>query len=310
MEPEIFDVIIIGGGPSGLSAAIYTVRKNLTVLIITKNVGGEAVLSNSIENYLGFTLITGADLAGKFREDVTRFEGKGLWLKEGVQALELSGTFPNFQVKASDGNIYKSKTVIIASGRNPRMLGIPGEKEFLGKGVSVCATCDGPLYLDKEVVVVGRGNSALDTAATLIKVAKSVTLVNNTADVKGDEILLQNIKNAPNAKMINNSEAVEILGEQFVTGIRIKDQSSSHEETIPSQAVFVEIGWTPAVEFDKITRKNDQNEIMVDGAGASSETGIWAAGDVNDQWGDQIIIAAGKGAKTALAVAKFLSKTN
>lgn len=309
MDSQIFDTIIIGGGPAGLSASIYAVRKNLKVLLLTKTVGGEAALSNGIENYLGFTLIKGADLVAKFKEDVERFEGKGLNLIEGVEVKALTGAFPNFEIKTDDGKIYKAKTVIIASGRNPRMLGIKGEKEFLGKGVAVCATCDGPFYKDKDIVIVGGGNSALDTASTLIKVAKLVTIVNNTDALRGDSILLDNVKNAGNVTIINNSDAVEILGDQVASGVRIKNKMSNKEQVLSAEAVFVEIGWMPAVEFDKLTRKNENNEILVDESGATSETGIWAAGDVNSQWGDQIIIAAGKGAKTALAVAKFLSKT-
>lgn len=307
---DIFDVIIIGAGPAGLSAAIYAVRANLKVLVISKTIGGEAVFSNNIENYLGFTPLKGIDLVNKFREDVERFEDKGLTLKEGEQVIDISGVFPNFKVKTKEGVVYKSKTVIIASGRVPRMLGVPGEKEYLGKGVAVCATCDGPFYKDKDIVIVGGGNSALDTASTLIKVARSVTIVNNTADVVGDGVLLQNVKNASNVKIINNAQAIEIVGDKFVTGIKIKDQQTNQETLLPTQGIFVEIGWIPAVEFDRITRKNEKNEIMVDEGGATSETGIWASGDVNSQWGDQIIIAAGKGAKAALAVTKFLSKTS
>lgn len=306
---DTFDVIIIGAGPAGLSAAIYAVRANLKVLVVSKTIGGEAVFSNNIENYLGFTPLKGIDLVNKFREDVERFESRGLILKEGEEVVDISGAFPNFKVKTKQGVIYQSKTVVIASGRKPRMLGIPGEKEFLGKGVTVCAVCDGPLYKDKDVVIVGGGNSALDTASTLTKVAKSVTLVNNTANVAGDAVLLENVKSASNVKIINNANAVEIQGNQFVSGIKIKSQQTNQEQLLPAEGIFIEIGWTPAVEFDRITRKNEQNEIMVDEGGATSETGVWATGDVNSQWGDQIIIAAGKGAKTAIAVAKFLSKT-
>ncbi|MBI3486498.1 FAD-dependent oxidoreductase, partial [Candidatus Daviesbacteria bacterium] len=156
IEPEIFDTIIIGGGPAGLSAAIYAVRKSLKVLLITREIGGQAALSGDVENYLGFSIITGADLASKFRENVERFKGDGIWIKEGVLVKSVEGTEGNFIVK-TESNEYHSKTVIIASGRTPRMLNVPGEKEFFGKGVATCATCDGPLYKGKEVVIVGGG---------------------------------------------------------------------------------------------------------------------------------------------------------
>src|SRR3990167_10356819 len=156
--PRIFDTIIIGGGPAGITAAIYAVRKNLKVLLITKDIGGQAALSGDIENYPGFSLITGADLAKKFREDVFNFENNGLWIKEGVEVTDLSGSDPDFIVKTTEDE-YHSKTIIIASGRIPKMLGVPGEKELLGKGVATCATCDGPFYKEKDVAIVGGGNS-------------------------------------------------------------------------------------------------------------------------------------------------------
>lgn len=306
--PEIFDTIIIGAGPAGISAAIYAVRKNLKVLILSKTIGGQAAISGDIENYLGFTLITGADLAKKFREDLKVFENKGLWLKEGVEVIDLSGADPDFIVTTSDGEKYHGKTVIIASGRNPKMLGIPGEKELFGKGVATCATCDAPFYNDKDVAVVGGGNSALDAAFSLIKVARSVTMINITDLLRGDEILMKNVTSSPKVKILNNHQAVEILGDQAVGAVKVKDNKTGQESIIAVSGVFVEIGWTPSASFDQLTNKNDRREIEVDAYGATSVPGIYAAGDVNDVWGEQIVIAAGEGSKTALRVAEHLSK--
>jgi len=307
MEPEIFDTIIIGGGVAGIAAAIYAVRKNLKVLMLTKNIGGQAALSGDVENYPGFTMITGADLAKKFKEELINFENHGLWVKEGVEVVDLAGADPDFSVKTSDGQIYHGKTVIIASGRNPKLLNIPGEKEFFGKGVATCTTCDAPFYKDKDVAVVGGGNSALDAAFSLIKVARSVTIINNTDSLRGDEILLKNVTTSPKVKILNNHEALEILGDQAVGGIKVRDQAGQ-EQIIPVSGVFIEIGWTPSTSFDKLTDKNDIGEIEVDEYGATSVPGIYACGDVNDIWGEQIVIAAGEGAKTGLRVAEHLSK--
>lgn len=308
MEPKIFDTIIIGGGAAGITAAIYTVRKNLKVLLLTKNIGGQAALSGDVENYPGFTMITGADLARKFKEDLLNFENKGLWIKEGVEVVDLSGADPDFTVKTSDGRQYHGKTVIIASGRIPKMLGIPGEKELYGKGVVTCATCDAPFYKDKDVAIVGGGNSALDTVFSLQKVARSVTIINITDVLRGDEILMKNVTSSPKVKVLNNHEALEILGDQAVGGIKIKNKQTGEEQVMPVSGVFVEIGWIPSNSFDKLTNKNDKGEIEVDEYGATSVPGIYAAGDVNDVWGEQIVIAAGEGAKTALRVAEHLSK--
>ncbi len=308
MELEIFDTIIIGGGAAGITAAIYAVRKNLKVLMVTKNIGGQAALSGDVENYPGFTMITGADLAKKFREELTAFENKGLWIKEGEEVANLSGADPDFTVTTAEGINYHGRTIIIASGRIPKMLGIPGEKELLGRGVATCATCDAPFYKDKDVVVVGGGNSALDAAFSLLKVARTVTIINITETLRGDEILLKNVADSPKVKVLNNHAALEILGDQAVGAVKVKDKQSGQEQILTVSGVFVEIGWTPSTSFDKLTDKNDQGEIEVDDYGATSVPGIYAAGDVNDKWGEQIVIAAGEGAKTALRVAEHLSK--
>ncbi len=306
--PDIFDTIIIGAGPAGITAAIYAVRKNLSVCVLSKEVGGQAALSGDIENYPGFSLITGADLAKKFREELATFEGKGLWLIEGVEVIDLSGADPNFNVKTSDNKEYHSKTVIIASGRIPKMLGIPGEKELLGKGVATCATCDAPFYKDKDVAIVGGGNSALDAAFSLLKVARSVTIINITEALRGDEILLKNVTTSSKVKVLNSHETLEILGDGAVGGIKIKDKVTGEEQVLTVSGVFIEIGWSPSSNFDKLTNKNKVGEIEVDEYGATSVPGIYACGDVNDLWGEQIVIAAGEGSKTALRVAEHISK--
>lgn len=306
-EPEIFDTIIIGGGASGITAAIYTVRKNLKVLILAKNIGGQAMLSGDVENYPGFTVITGADLATKFKAELLAFEGKGLWVKEGVEVTDISGSDYNFLVSTADGSKYRSSTVVIASGRIPKMLGVPGERELLGKGVATCATCDTPFYKDKDVAVVGGGNSALDATFSLQKIARSVTIINITETLRGDAILMKNVTTSPRVKVLNNAETLEILGDQAVGGIKVKDKQTNEEQVLPVSGVFIEIGWTPATSFDKLTDKNEKGEIKVDQFGATSVPGIYACGDVNDQPGEQIVIAAGEGAKTALQVARYLS---
>jgi len=308
MTPEIFDTIVIGAGPAGISAAIYAVRKNLKVLVLTKDIGGQAALSGDIENYPGFSLISGTDLAKQFRIELVNFENKGLWLKEGVEVVNLEGADPDFTVTASSGASYHGKTIIIASGRIPKMLNIPGEKEFFGKGVATCTTCDAPFYKDKDVAVVGGGNSALDAAFVLQKVARGVTIINTTDSLRGDEILLKNVTKSPKVKILNNNEALEILGDQAVGGIKVKNKTSGEEQVLPVSGVFIEIGWTPSTGFDKLTNKNDNGEIEVDEFGTTSIPGIYACGDVNDLWGEQIVIAAGEGSKTGLRVAEHLSK--
>lgn len=306
---EVFDTIIVGGGPAGLSAALYAVRKSLKVLVIAKMVGGSVALAPNIENYLGFTLISGAELAARFRKDVENFKEDGLKLLEGLDVVNISGSFPNFTVVTDDGQAFKGKAVVIASGRTHKLLGIPGEKEFLGKGVAVCTTCDAPLYKGKDVAVIGGGNSALSAVLVLAKIASSVTLINSNKDIIGDPILLNKVSKFPSVQMLSNHQALEILGDQFISDLKIKNNQSGEEKTLKVQGIFIEIGSVPATAFDKLTRKDSNGAIMVDEGGATSVTGIWAAGDVNNLWGEQMIISAGEGAKTALAVTSFLSKT-
>ncbi len=306
--PDIFDTIIIGGGASGITAAIYAVRKNLKVLMLTKNIGGQAALSGDVENYPGYSMISGEELARKFKAELLSFDGSGLWVKEGIEVIDISGATPNFLVKTADGKEFHSKTVIIASGRIPRMLGISGEKELLGKGVSTCATNNSPFFKDKDVVVVGGGNCALDAAFSLIKVVRSVTIINITDSLRGDEVLMKNVTSSEKVKVLNDHEAVAILGEASVGGIKIRDKLTREEQILPVSGVFIEIGWIPSAPFDKLTEKNEKGEIKVNQFGASSVPGIFACGDINDQAGEQIVIAAGEGAKTALKVAEYISK--
>lgn len=302
-----YDVVIIGGGPAGLSAAIYAVRKNLKVLVIAQVIGGNAAYAGNIENYLGFTLISGSQLTAKFREDVERFKGDGIEILEGVEVTGLFGSSGQFMVQVSDGREYCGKTVIIASGRIPKMLGVSGEKKFLGKGVAICATCDAPFYKGKDVAVAGGGNSAIDSALTLTKLAKSVAIINNTPNLLADVLLVEKLNLVPGVKIYNNFEVQEISGGQKVSEVRIKDKLTGLEQTLPIDGIFIEVGYDPSTGFDKLTRKDQNGSIVVDESCATSVEGIWAAGDVNNLWGEQIIISAGEGAKAALSVAKYLT---
>lgn len=304
---EVFDTIVIGGGPAGLSAAIYAARKSLKVLIIAKIIGGQAILSGEIENFLGFTRITGSELALKFKGEIENFKGQGIQVKEGLEVIKIEGVENNFLVK-TEREEFHAKTIILASGRVPRMLGVPGENKFFGKGVATCATCDAPFYKGKDVVVVGGGNSALDASLALLKIAKSVKIVNLTDEVKGDEMFIKNVKSAGNVEIINNTTVTEIFGNDLVEGVKVQNKQSHEERILHVQGVFVEVGWTPSVDFIPQVAKNKNNEIIVDEFGKTSTPGIWAAGDVNNLWGEQIIIAAGEGAKVALSVAEHIAK--
>jgi thioredoxin-disulfide reductase len=308
VEPHVFDTIIIGAGPSGITAAIYTVRKAVKTLVLTTEIGGQVIRSGDVENFPGFSMISGADLGEKFKADMERFKGDGMWIKEGIKVTGIEGEEGKFVVKTDQNLDYHSKTVIVASGRMPRYLGIPGEKELLGRGVATCATCDGPLFKGKEVVIIGGGNSALDAMSYMTKLAKSVTIVNVNPEVKGDQEFIDVAKAANNVTILNNTTALEIVGKDFVESVKVKDNGSGEEKSIPCSGVFIEIGWIPSVEFVPQLEKDELSQIKVDELGKTSVHGIWAAGDVNNLWGEQIIIAAGEGAKIALSVAEHINK--
>lgn len=289
-----------------MTAAIYTARKKLKTLVLTKETGGQMVWSSDIENYTGFTVITGADLTAKFKEHLQSIK-EDLEIKDSVEVVKIEKNITTFSVEGKDGQVYHAKALIIASGKLPRHLGIAGEDKFFGRGVAVCATCDGPLFKNKDVAVVGGGNSAMDALLSLSKVARRIYSVNLNSELVGDEVLKTKILNLPNISFYNSTKTLEVLGEQFVTGLKVQ-RKNNPEEVLAVNGIFVEIGYTPSNSFDTLTEKNQKGEIKVDQNLQTNIPGIFAAGDINDAWGEQIVIAAGEGSKAALAVADYLNK--
>lgn len=302
----MYDCIIIGAGPAGMTAAIYTARKKIKTLLLTKEVGGQMVWSSDIENYSGFTMVTGAELTAKFQKHMESLT-EDLEVKVGAEVVTLEKNITSFVVEDKQGNTYFGKSIIIASGKMPKHLGIAGEKEFLGHGVSTCATCDAPLYKNKNVAVIGGGNSALDAIMALSKVCKKVVVVNMNKDLHGEEIICEKIRNLTNVQIRNNTKALAIIGEKAVTGLQVQEFGKDQEQ-IAVDGVFVEIGYEPSILFDDLTDKNNEGEIKTNADLATNVAGVFAAGDVNDAWGEQIVIAAGEGAKAALAVSDYLNK--
>ena len=298
----IYDLIIIGAGPAGITASVYAARKKLDFLVISLDIGGQAAWSGDIENYTGYQFITGPELAQKFEEHMRRYDTA---LKEGEEVLEVKKSGEIILIKTNKAD-YQSRSVIIASGKKSKELGVVGEKEFKNRGLTYCATCDGPLFSAKVVAVIGGGNSALDAALGLTKIAKQVYIINNTVELGGDAIMRQKLKAATNVVILNNSKVLSVLGNKFVSSIKIK--SSDQEKELAVQGVFVEIGLTPNVAFAKDVEKNQKNEIKVNLRNESNIPGIFAAGDVTDVLEKQIIIAAGEGSKAALSVFHYLSR--
>lgn len=298
----MFDLIIIGAGPAGITASVYAARKKMGLLVITKDIGGQAAWSGDIENYTGYQFITGPELAGKFEEHMRKY---GIELKENEKVLELKRKDEGVWVKTDKGT-YEAKTAVITSGKRSRELGVPGEKEFKNRGLTYCATCDGPLFAEKDVAVIGGGNSALDATLQLIQIAKHIYLINITSALTGDVVMREKVRESNKVTILNSTQVTAVLGERMVSGIKIKREEK--EETLSVEGVFVEIGLIPNSEFAKEIEKNGRSEIRVNSYNETNIPGIFAAGDVTDVPEKQIIVAAGEGAKAALSAFRYLAQ--
>lgn len=299
---KIYDLIIIGAGPAGITASVYAARKQLDILVLTGDIGGQAAWSGDIENYTGYQFITGVDLANKFEEHMKKY---GITVKEKEEVVSIRKK-KDIVFVSSSRETYKAKSAIVASGKKSKELGVPGEKEFKNKGLTYCATCDGPLFGGKDVAIIGGGNSALDAALQLIKIAKKVFIINNTPQLGGDPVMRDKVIKSGNVTVINSAEVISISGSSFVENVRIKDKEG--EKDLPVQGIFVEIGLLPNSIFAESLEKNESGEIKVNCHNETNAPGIFAAGDVTNVPEKQIIIAAGEGAKATLSAFKYLSK--
>lgn len=298
----MYDLIIIGAGPAGITASVYAARKRMNLLVITKDIGGQAALSGDVENYTGYQFISGPELSQKFEEHMRTYN---IVLKENEEVTELKKEGDTITVATNKGK-YAARTVIIASGKRSRELGVPGEKEFKNKGLTYCATCDGPLFSGKDVAVIGGGNSALDAAIQLMNIAKHVYLINITSDLGGDAIMRRKVLESKIVTVLNNTKLTAVSGDKMVNAIKIKRQDK--EEILSIQGIFVEIGLIPNSEFIKGIEKNQFGEIKVNSYSETNIPGVFAAGDVTDVPEKQIIIAAGEGAKACLSAFRYLAR--
>jgi alkyl hydroperoxide reductase subunit F len=302
--PPIWDLIIVGGGPAGLSAAVYAARKVMKTMLISKNIGGQVTDTFDIENYLGFSEIETADLINRFEEHVVKY---GVDKRVGVEvvSVDLSGKIK--KVFTDDGKICLSRTVILAMGKRPRPLGVPGEKELVGRGVAYCSTCDAPLFAGMDVAVVGGGNSALEATIDLIKVATKVYLVSLTK-LTGDPILIDKVSSSDKVEILTEYTTQKIVGERVVEGIEVRPLDKGEVRRLDVQGVFIEIGLLPNSDLVIDTLfVNKIGEISVDRECRTGMAGVFAAGDVTNVPYKQVIIAAGEGAKAALAAYDYLT---
>ncbi len=306
---KIYDLIIIGAGPAGMTAGVYAARKKLKTLIITKDIGGQASWSSDIENYLGFSMITGPELVKKFEDHLEEFKDD-VELRVSISGInKISKKGKNFVVETGDSKKEEAKAVIIAGGKVPRELGVAGEKEFLNKGVTYCAWCDGPLFKGKDVAIIGGGNAALDAALNVSKLVKQIYIINITNQLTGDPVMIDKVMDLSHIRIMNNTEVLEIEGNKLVESVRIKSRDGGLEKDLHVSGVFIEVGSLPATDYLKdLVKLNKNGEIIIDELNATSVPGIFAAGDITEVVEKQIITAAGEGAKAAIQASIYLSK--
>lgn len=309
----IYDLAILGGGPAGVAAGVYAARKRLKTVFVTKDFESQSVVSPDIQNWIGSPSISGADLAKSFRTHLVAFSGDILDLKEGELAEKIEKTSAGadgeiFKI-TSTKNTYEAKTILITTGSRRRKLNIPSAAQFENKGITYCASCDGPLFTGADVAVIGGGNAAFETAAQLLAYCKSVTLIELESKYRADEITVKKVLSHPNMHGITNAKLTEIKGDKFVSSLVYVDSTTSKNVELPVTGIFVEIGAMPNTDFLKgVVNLNKSGHIITDPrTQKTSLPGIWAAGDVTDGLYHQNNIAAGDGTKALEDIYLFLN---
>jgi len=307
MSGRIYDVIIIGGGPAGLSAGIYTSRERISTLLLEKGMcGGLPAVTDLIENYPGFPNgIKGMDLVNKFKEQAKRFGTEIVELKEVKGVKPVDG---NIMVK-TDKEEYASHALIAASGTIPRKLGIPGEEQYTGKGVSYCATCDGPLFKNKDIVVAGGGNAAAEEALFLTKFARKVILIHRRYELRAAKILQENLRRNKKIELLLNHKLISITGDKTVNSVNVFDNQTKKQTKLEISGVFIYVGFLPNSKFlEGIVELDDKGYVKTDEKMQTLVSGIYAAGDIRSKQVRQIDVACAEGTIAAMSVRDYLKK--
>lgn len=295
---EAYDIIIIGAGPAGMTAAIYAARYKLKTLVISKDIGGVANLAHKVENWPGITGIPGTELMKNFKKHV-----ESLGVK--IVLEEVDKLNNKFEVVTSSGKKFKSKTLILTLGTIRRKLNIPGEDVFIGKGISYCPTCDSAFFKGKTVCIVGGRNSAVMAALLLIEYAKKVYIIYRKGKLRADPVLIERVEKSPKVEMVYNAEVAKVLGKKFVEKIVLKDGKE-----IKMDGVFIEIGGIPSTDLAKQikVKLDERKSIIVDNEMRTNVPGVFAAGDITNTPLAQIVTACGDGAKAAYSAFHYLKK--
>lgn len=292
------DLIIIGGGPAGVSAGVYASRKKLNTTLIAKDFGGQSIVSDSIENWIGTISIPGPELAKQLESHLMAYAGDTVKVVKGEYAQKVEKIDGGFRVN-TDKNSYEAKAVLVTTGSHRRKLEAENADQFEHKGITYCASCDGPMFTGKDVVVIGGGNAGFESAAQLLAYTNSVTILHRNADFKADPVTVEAVLKDPKMHAITNAQTIKILGDKFVTGLIYKDVVTGEEKEISCQGIFVEIGNIPTTEMvDGLVPLDDFKRIKIDPWNQRTELeGVWAAGDCTNAIYHQNNIAAGDAVK-------------
>lgn len=300
-----YDLLIAGGGPAAMTAAVYAARKMMKLALLTYDFGGQMGYTSWIENYMGFQTVSGKELVSKFQEQVDQFEIPIL-LGSKVGKVEKDGDL--FRATTDAGEVFSGRTFILSTGKRDRKLNVPGEDKLLGKGVAYCSTCDAPFFKEKNVVVAGGGNSAMTAALDLLKVSAHVTVVNFATGWQADPVLLNSVKKHDAVRLLDDTQVLGIQGDTTVASVRVKNRQTGQETELSVDGIFIEIGLIPNSEpVEGLVELNDNKEVVVDCQCRTELPGFFGAGDVTTVPYKQIVISSGEGAKAALAAYDHLT---
>ncbi len=308
-EKKFYELIIIGGGPAGTSAGVYAARKHLNTLFVTESFGGQSIVSPAIENWIGFPKISGNDLAKSFENHLRAYADGFVDIKTGSRAKKVEKTDVGFKLILENDEEFEAKAIMIATGSHRRKIQAVNADTLEHKGLTYCASCDGPIFAGKDVAIIGGGNAGFETASQLLAYAKSVTLLHHSDKFKADAKTVAKVSSHPNMKTIINADTKEILGQKFVEGLIYKDLITGEEKELKVKGIFVEIGATPTTNFvSGLVELNQYNQIVVDPINQrTSVDGIWAAGDCTNGLYHQNNIAAGDAVKALEDAYLFLN---
>lgn len=300
-----FDVLVVGGGPAGAAAAIYAARKGIRTGIVADRFGGQVLDTMSIENFISVSHTEGPKLASAMETHVRDYDAE---IMSGQQAVKLERTSKGFKVELASGATLTSTSVILSTGARWRKMGVPGEEQYINKGVAFCPHCDGPLFKGKRIAVIGGGNSGVEAAIDLAGLVSHVTLIEYDKVLRADEVLQRKLKSLPNVTILTSAKTTEVTGDgKRVNGLVYEDRVSGEKHNVALEGVFVQIGLVPNTEWLKGTLSlNDRGEIITDNHGATSVPGVFAAGDCTTAPYKQIVIAMGEGARSSLAAFDYL----